>query len=169
MTDSTIAETALGPVEFAVVGTGAPVVVLHGSPGGIDAAALMAGFLPDDRISAVLLSRPGYLGTELGDRAGVDQQADLIAALLDHLGIERAGVFSWSGGGPAGYRFAVRHPDRIDALVADAAVSQAYQVPHQDLATRLMFTTAPDSGCCACSPPTSPSSTSPAPWPARAT
>jgi pimeloyl-ACP methyl ester carboxylesterase len=137
----TVVETSMGPVEYAVVGTGAPVVVVHGSPGGIDAAALMAGFLPRDRIAAILLSRPGYLGTELGDRATIDQQADLLAALLDHLGIDRAGVFSWSGGGPSGYRLAVRHPDRVAALVAFAAVSQDYHVPKTDVATRLMFTT----------------------------
>ncbi|MBP2367156.1 alpha/beta fold hydrolase [Pseudonocardia parietis] len=136
-----IAETGAGPVEYAVVGTGAPVVVVHGSPGGIDAAALMAGFLPREEISAILVSRPGYLGTELGDRTTVDRQADLLAALLDHLGIERAGVLSWSGGGPAGYRLAVRHPARVDALVAFAAVSRAYHLPEQDLADRLMFTT----------------------------
>jgi len=117
------------------------VLVLHGSPGGIDAAALMAGFLPRDEVAAILLSRPGYLGTELGDRRTVDQQADLLAALLDHLGVDRAGVFSWSGGGPAAYRLAVRRPDRVAALVAFAAVSQAYRLPQQDLATRLMFTT----------------------------
>ncbi|MCE3550676.1 alpha/beta hydrolase [Pseudonocardia sp. RS11V-5] len=136
-----IAETSLGPVEYAVVGTGAPVLVLHGSPGGIDAAALMAGFLPREDVAAVLLSRPGYLGTELGERTTVDRQGDLYAALLDHLGIERAGVLAWSGGGPSGYRFAVRHPARVDALVAFAAVSQAYHDPHTDLATRLLFTT----------------------------
>ncbi|MCE0761470.1 alpha/beta hydrolase [Pseudonocardia kujensis] len=136
-----IAATSLGPVEYAVVGTGAPVLVLHGSPGGIDAAALMAGFLPRGDIAAVLLSRPGYLGTELGERTSVDRQADLYAALLDHLGIRRAGVLAWSGGGPSGYRFAVRHPERADALVAVAAVSQAYHDPHTDLATRLLFAT----------------------------
>lgn len=136
-----VAETGAGRVEYAVVGTGAPVVVVHGSPGGIDAAALMAGFLPREEISAILVSRPGYLGTELGDRTTVDRQADLLAALLDHLGIERAGIFSWSGGGPAGYRLAVRHPGRVDALVAFAAVSRAYHLPEQDLTDRLMFTT----------------------------
>jgi pimeloyl-ACP methyl ester carboxylesterase len=140
---STVAETALGPVEYAVVGTGAPVLVVHGTPGGIDAAALMARVLPRDGISAILLSRPGYLGTDLGARTTVDQQADLLAALLDHLGIARAGVYTWSGGGPAGYRLAVRHPERVSGVVANAAVCQAYHLPDQDLATRLMFTTAP--------------------------
>ncbi|MEJ2868274.1 alpha/beta hydrolase [Actinomycetospora sp. OC33-EN08] len=138
-----IAETALGPVEYAVVGTGTPVLVVHGSPGGIDAADLMARILPRERIAAILLSRPGYLGTPLDGRAEIDQQADLLAALLDHLGQPRAAVYAWSGGGPAAYRLAVRHPERVTRLVVNAAVSQAYHLPDQDLATRLMFTTAP--------------------------
>ena len=67
-----------------------------------------------------------------------------MAALLDHLGIARAGVYTWSGGGgPAGYRLAVRHPDRVTAVVANAACSQAYHLPDQEVATRLMFNTAP--------------------------
>jgi pimeloyl-ACP methyl ester carboxylesterase len=136
-----LAETVLGPIEYAVVGTGVPVLVVHGSPGGIDAVALMAGFLPREKISAILVSRPGYLGTELGNRTTADRQADLLAALLEHLGIDRAGVFSWSGGGPSAYRLAVRHPERVSTLVAFAAVSQAYQLPKTELATRLMFTT----------------------------
>ena len=165
--DRRIADTALGPVEYAVVGTGAPVLVLHGSPGGIDAAALTAGFLPRDEVAAILLSRPGYLGTELGDRRTVDQQADLLAALLDHLGVDRAGVFSWSGGGPAAYRLAVRRPDRVAALVAFAAVSQAYRLPQQDLATRLMFTTGAGRWLLRVLAAHQPGSTSPARWPAR--
>ena len=142
-------------------------LVLHGSPGGIDAAALMAGFLPRDEVAAILLSRPGYLGTELGDRRTVDQQADLLAALLDHLGVDRAGVFSWSGGGPAAYRLAVRRPHRVAALVAFAAVSQAYRLPQQDLATRLMFTTGAGRWLLRVLAAHQPSSTSPARWPAR--
>src|SRR5262245_846982 len=98
-----IAQTPAGPVEYEVIGLGHPVRVLHGSPGGIDQAAIMARFLPDD-IQAIAVSRPGYLGTELGERRSLDEQAGLMAALLDHLGIERAGVLAWSGGGPTAYR-----------------------------------------------------------------
>ncbi len=136
-----LAQTALGPIEYAVIGSGEAVLVVHGSPGGIDAAEIMARFLPHDQLAAIVVSRPGYLGTELGGRATIDAQADLLAALLDELGVEQAGVFAWSGGGPSAYRLATRHPQRVRALVAFAAVSQAYQLPKQELATRFMFTT----------------------------
>jgi len=138
---ASIARTALGPIEYAVVGTGIPVLVLHGSPGGIDAAELMSRFLPKEQFKTVLVSRPGYLGTPLADRLGIDRQADLLAALLDELGTERTAIFSWSGGGPAGYRLAVRHPGKAMSLVAFAAVSQAYDAAKQSAASRLMATT----------------------------
>jgi pimeloyl-ACP methyl ester carboxylesterase len=138
-----IIQTALGPVDHEVQGTGTPVVVLHGSPGGIDAARLMARILPPERFRAILLSRPGYLDTPLDGRESIDAQADLVAAVLDELGTDRAAVYSWSGGGPAGYRLAVRHPERVTAIVANAAVSHSYVLPDQDLPTRLMVNTAP--------------------------
>ncbi|MEJ8855111.1 alpha/beta hydrolase [Variovorax robiniae] len=137
-----IADTPLGPIEYAVVGEGIPVLVIHGSPGGIDAAELMARLLPKDEFKAILVSRPGYLGTTLHDRRTIDQQADLLAALLDEIGIARAAVYTWSGGGPAGYRLAVRHPGKLMSLVAFAAVGQAYHDTHMTAVNRLMFTTA---------------------------
>lgn len=142
-TESTtsIARTPLGTIEYAVVGEGIPVLVIHGSPGGIDAAELMARFLPKGQFKAILVSRPGYLRTPLDDRLTIDQQADLLAALLDELGIARAAIYAWSGGGPAGYRLAVRHPGKVMSLVAFAAVSQAYRDTHTSAAERLMFTT----------------------------
>lgn len=64
-----------------------------------------------------------YLGTPLEGRETIDAQADLHAALLDVLGIERTGVLGWSGGGPSSYRLAVRHPQRVSGLVVLAGVS----------------------------------------------
>lgn len=139
----TMLETAAGPVEHIVEGSedGAPVLVLHGSPGGIDAADAMSTFLPRDAFRVILLSRPGYLGTALGDRRSVDQQADLLAAVLDALGIERAATFGWSGGGPAAYRFAVRHPGRTDAVLTTGAVSMRMDIPPLDATSRFLFNT----------------------------
>lgn len=135
------ANTTRGPIEYAIRGTGTPVLVLHGSPGGIDAAEAMSRLLPTDEFQAILLSRPGYLGTELGDRRTPDDQADLYAALLDELGIGKVGVLAWSGGGPSAYRFVALHPQRAGALVAIACLSEQWVNPTPDLSSRIFQTT----------------------------
>jgi pimeloyl-ACP methyl ester carboxylesterase len=136
-----IADTPLGPVQYATLGEGAPVLVVHGTPGGWDQALAMARWLERaGGVRAILPSRPGYLGTPLDGRAEIDAQADLHAALLDHLGVDRVGVLCWSGGGPSSYRLAVRHPERVGAIVALAAVSKPLTL-HQKASDRLLFGT----------------------------
>ena len=144
-----IAETAHGPIEYDVAGAGAPVLVVHGSPGGWDQGRAMASALPPDRFRTVAVSRPGYLGTALEGREDLDAQADLLAALLDTLEIERAGVLCWSGGGPCSYRLAVRHPGRVRALVALAAVSEALRRPTRTCRRGCSSPPARATGCCA--------------------
>ncbi|HEY2266771.1 MAG TPA: alpha/beta hydrolase [Streptosporangiaceae bacterium] len=134
--------TTAGVVEAEVRGSGAPVIVLHGSPGGIDAARAMGHFLPPEKFRTIALSRPGYLGTPLGaGGASIDHEADLLAAVLDTLGVDRAGVFAWSGGGPSAYRLAVRHPGRVASLITVAAVSARCEEPAPSMPERLMFET----------------------------
>ena len=134
--------TAAGAVEAEVRGSGTPVLVLHGSPGGIDAARVMRRFLPEDKFRTIVLSRPGYLGTPLGaGHASIDREADLLAAVLDTVGVDRAGVLAYSGGGPSAYRLAVRHPGRVTSLVAVAAVSARYDAPAPSVSDRFMFGT----------------------------
>jgi pimeloyl-ACP methyl ester carboxylesterase len=136
-----IVETSLGPVEVGRRGTGEPVLFVHGTPGGSDSSLAMGRFLAEAGFEVIAASRPGYLGTPLAGRESIDDQADLYAALLDALGHDRAGVVTWSGGGPSGYRLAVRHPERVSALVAFAAVSQAWEPEHEGPAERLMLKT----------------------------
>ena len=122
-------------------GTGPPVLFVHGTPGGWDSSLAMGRFLVEAGFELIAPARPGYLGTPLGERRGIDDQADLLAALLDSLGHERAGVVSWSGGGPSAYRLAVRRPERVSALVAFAAVSRAYAEPSEGIEERLVMKT----------------------------
>jgi pimeloyl-ACP methyl ester carboxylesterase len=63
------------------------------------------------------MSRFGYLRTPLPDDASAAAQADAHACLLDKLGIERVAVFGASAGGTSSLEFALRHPQRVDALV----------------------------------------------------
>jgi pimeloyl-ACP methyl ester carboxylesterase len=137
----TMVDTPLGIVEVARVGAGPPVMVIHGTPGGSDSSLAMGRFLADAGFEVIAPSRPGYLGTPLDGRRSIDDQAELLAALLDELGLERVGLLTWSGGGPSGYRLAVRHPERLSALVAFAAVSQRYSEPKEALDERLLMKT----------------------------
>jgi pimeloyl-ACP methyl ester carboxylesterase len=139
--EKTTVRTSHGAVEVARLGAGPPVMVIHGTPGGSDSSVAMGRFLVDAGFEVIAPSRPGYLGTPLDGRRSIDDQADLLVALLDALGLERAGLLTWSGGGPSGYRLAVRHPDRISALVAFAAVSQGYPEPKESLEERLLMKT----------------------------
>lgn len=136
--------TAAGPVEVEVRGSGLPVLVLHGSPGGIDQARAMSQFLIKDGFRAICVSRPGYLGTPLDPAdTSIDHEVDLLAAVFDSVGVDRAGVLAYSGGGPSAYRLAGRHPDRVSAIVAIAAVSSRYVAPKPTATDRFMFGTRP--------------------------
>lgn len=115
-----IVTTELGDIEVAVVGQGVPLLSLHGTPGGYDQSLVgiraIPGNAPENTMT-IAVSRPGYRGTPLASGASFEEQADLFAALLDELGVERAVVFAASGGGHAGLQFAIRHPDRTLGLI----------------------------------------------------
>ncbi|UDY34798.1 alpha/beta fold hydrolase [Dermatobacter hominis] len=126
MSDPTPAtvDAELGTIEYADVGSGDPVLFVHGSPGGSDQGELMTRFLVAAGRRVIAPSRPGYLGTALTDANSTPAaQAELHLALLDALGIDRVAVMCWSGGGPSTYLLASGHPERVSAIAALAAVS----------------------------------------------
>ena len=133
-----LVQTDLGPVTVVREGQGPPVLFIHGSPGGWDSSAVMGRFLVDAGFEVISPSRPGYPGTPLLERTGIDQQADLHASLLDALEIPASGLITWSGGGPSGYRLAVLHPERVSALVAFASVSGHWEPPASGIDERLI-------------------------------
>ncbi|MBV8957209.1 MAG: alpha/beta fold hydrolase, partial [Actinobacteria bacterium] len=59
----------------------------------------------------------GRSGRPPVDTLTMEQLADDAAALLDHLGAAHARVIGHSYGGFIGQEFALRHPDRLEALV----------------------------------------------------
>jgi len=133
-----LVQTGLGPVTVVREGQGQPVLFIHGSPGGWDSSAVMGRFLVEAGFEVIAPSRPGYPGTPLLGRTGIDQQADLHASLLDALEIPAAGLVTWSGGGPSGYRLAVLHPERVSALVAFVSVSGRWEPPASGIDERLI-------------------------------
>ncbi|MDQ0672646.1 pimeloyl-ACP methyl ester carboxylesterase [Pseudarthrobacter siccitolerans] len=109
--------TAAGAVAYADRGTGVPLLAVHGTLGGWDQGLVATEFFRTNGFRIIAPSRPGYLGTPLATGRTPAEQGDALAALLDALGIERVRVFAGSGGGPAAYALAARHPDRVIKLV----------------------------------------------------
>lgn len=114
---SKLVATRCGPIEYQDAGAGTPLLVVHGSGGGHDQGMAFVGPLARQGIRVIAVSRFGYLRTAMPADASPAAQADAHACLLDALGIRRAAVLGGSAGAPSAMQLAIRHPDRVSALV----------------------------------------------------
>ncbi|PSK67172.1 Soluble epoxide hydrolase [Micromonospora sp. MH33] len=102
-------------------GTGHPLILLHG---GLGSGEMFGPVLP------ALAARHQVIAVDLqghGRTADVDRPLDLrtmaddIAALIDHLGLDRPHLVGYSLGGGVALRAAVAHPEKVGRLVAASA------------------------------------------------
>ena len=114
---SEVIDTPCGPIEYARVGAGYPLLVVHGAMGGVDQGLWLGRSFDITNYQVISVSRFGYLRSPLPADANLDLQADAFACLLDALEIRQAAVFAASAGTTSAIRFAARHPERISALV----------------------------------------------------
>ena len=133
---SRILETSFGPIEYAEAGEGPPVLVIHGAGGGFDQGLELAAGLLRNGYRVIAPSRFGYLRTPLPKDGSAAAQADAHAAVLDALQIERCAVFGVSAGGPSTMQLAIRHPERVTALIL--MVPAAYAPRPQDAVPKRM-------------------------------
>ncbi len=98
-------------------GDGLPLLMIHGSGGGHDQGMDFARPLVAHGIHVIAVSRFGYLRTPRPADASAEAQADAHVCVLDALGIEKAAVLGASAGGPSALQTAIRHPNRVSALV----------------------------------------------------
>jgi pimeloyl-ACP methyl ester carboxylesterase len=102
-------------------GTGRPVILLHG---GLMSGEMFAPLLPafTEHHQVILVDLQGH-----GRTADIDRpitpvlMADDIAALIDHLGLDRPDVVGYSLGGGVAYQVGIRHPEKVNRVVAAAA------------------------------------------------
>jgi pimeloyl-ACP methyl ester carboxylesterase len=114
---SRLLDTACGPVKVAEAGEGTPVLVVHGMAGGFDMGLQVGLDVLGDGFRVIAPSRFGYLGSPMPPDASHDRQADVLAAVLDTFGLPAAAVVAVSAGAQSATRLALRHPDRVSALV----------------------------------------------------
>jgi pimeloyl-ACP methyl ester carboxylesterase len=96
------------------------IVLLHGTPA---SSHMYRNLIPAlaDRYHVIAPDYPGFGHSE---RPGTDEfdytfetLADHVDALLVHLGLTRYALYVQDYGAPVGWRLALRHPDRITAVV----------------------------------------------------
>jgi pimeloyl-ACP methyl ester carboxylesterase len=106
-----------GTIEDAERGQGDPVLVLHGSFGGFDAASLTVDPWIGDGFHVVAPSRFGCLGPCLPPKATVADQADADAPAAGCPGIQQAAVVGFSAGTSRRCSSPSATPGRTSALV----------------------------------------------------
>jgi len=96
------------------------VVLLHGTPA---SSHMYRNLIPAlaDRYHVIAPDYPGFGHSErppVGEfDYTFDSLADHVDALLDHLGLTRYALYVQDYGAPVGWRLALRHPERIAAIV----------------------------------------------------
>ena len=106
---------------YEIHGTGRPLVVLHGAYMTIDAMGEIVASLAETRqVIAVELQGHGHTA-DIDRPITYEGMADDTAALLRHLGIEKADVFGYSMGGGVALQIAIRHPEVVRKLVVASA------------------------------------------------
>jgi pimeloyl-ACP methyl ester carboxylesterase len=114
---SSMAATPCGRIEYSDRGKGPTVLVVHGAGGGFDQGEDIGEPLLESGWRVVAMSRFGYLRTAHPADASAEAQADAHACLLDALEIPHAAVVGVSAGAPSSMQLAIRHPERVSALV----------------------------------------------------
>lgn len=114
---STVLDTPCGVIEYQERGTGLPLLAVHGSGGGFDQGMAFAGLLSTRGIRVIAMSRFGYLRTPMPADGSAAAQADAFVCLMDALAVPQAAVMGGSAGALSALQLAVRHPDRVSALI----------------------------------------------------
>jgi pimeloyl-ACP methyl ester carboxylesterase len=112
-----IVETDVVPANVKVEGEGPPVLLIHGFAAAIDWWDEIAPALAKQH-RVIRLDLIGHGGTAAPrDGYSIERQAELAAAVLDKLGVDRVTVIGHSMGGEVAVALAARRPERINKLV----------------------------------------------------
>jgi len=99
------------------------VVLLHGTPASSHQYRNLIPALAD-RYHVIAPDYPGFGHSDVPSvdefSYTFDNLADHVDALLDHLGLQRYAMYVQDYGAPVGWRLALRHPERIAAIITQS-------------------------------------------------
>ena len=118
--ESQFATAAGMRIHYQVVGTGPPLICLHGGGPGASSWSNFAPNVPDlsQRHELYLIDMPGFGKSEKVaiESPSLTRVAAIVAELADQLGITSAGLLGNSRGGQVGLKLAIDRPDVVRRL-----------------------------------------------------
>ena len=99
-------------------GEGDPLIVLHGAYMNIPSMGEIIPMLARTHKVYALEFQGHGRTTDIDRPITYPNLADDVAAFMDKVGLEKADVFGYSMGAGAGLQLAIRHPEKVDQLIA---------------------------------------------------
>jgi len=123
-------------------GTGRPLILLHGGLGSGEMFGPILSALSEHH-QVIVVDLQGHGRTADIDRP-IDTRlmADDIAALIDHLGLEKPDLVGYSLGGGVAFFTAVKHPQKVGKLVMASANIRRDAIPPEMLAQQAQVSSA---------------------------
>ena len=106
---------------YEVYGEGKPLVLLHGSymPIPLNWSHIIPRLAKDRKVIATEMQGHGRT-RDTAREFSYENMGDDVAGLLRHLNIDQADIMGYSMGGCLTFQIAVRHPEQVRRLVAEA-------------------------------------------------
>ena len=105
-------------VYYEVSGAGDPLIVLHGAYMNIPTmGAIIPRLAATHKVYALEFQGHGRT-TDIDRPITYPNLADDVAAFMDSVGLEKADVFGYSMGAIAGLQLTIRHPEKVNKLIA---------------------------------------------------
>ena len=106
---------------YATYGAGDPILLIHGGLGHADIWGAQVADLMKDHLVIVADSRGHGRSTRNADPYGYDLMSEDYVARLDYLKLDKVDLVGWSDGGIIGLDIAMKHPERLKHVFAQAA------------------------------------------------
>jgi pimeloyl-ACP methyl ester carboxylesterase len=106
-------------LKYTVLGEGEPVLCIHGTTVADSLITPMRFFPPLlENYQLISYYRAGYGGSTLEkDALSIEEGAEHVRELLDHLGLEKAHIMGFSFGGVIAFQFLLSHPQRAHSAI----------------------------------------------------
>ncbi|AUW45184.1 alpha/beta hydrolase [Rhizobium beringeri] len=106
---------------YAEYGEGDPILFIHGGLGNAEVWGHQVADFAKDHLVIVADSRGHGRSTRSQQPFGYDLMTSDYAALLDYLKIDKVTLVGWSDGGIIGIDMAMKHPEKLTRVIAQAA------------------------------------------------